>query len=158
MTDSLDQQHIHSCNVVNVQFGKNVSYINPCNLYECIIGSNVFIGPFVEIQSGAVIGNRTRISSHSFICSKVHIGDDCFIAHGVMFTNDLFRDGSTNNDSATWKETHVGNNVCIGSGSVLLPVSICDHVVIGAGSIVTKDINESGIYAGNPAIKLRNFC
>jgi acetyltransferase-like isoleucine patch superfamily enzyme len=84
------------------------------------------------------------------------VGEDCFIGHGVMFINDTFADGGpAGRDASKWKATEIGNNVSLGSNATILPVSICDHVVIGAGSVVTKDINEPGIYAGNPCRKLR---
>ena len=138
----------------DVQFGSNVRLVEPCNLYECSIGDDCFIGPFVEIQKGVRIGNRCKIQSHSFICELVRIGDDCFIGHGVMFVNDLFSEGKPAGDRAKWKSTAIGNHVAIGSNATILPVTICDHVVIGAGAVVTKDILEPGTYAGNPARKL----
>ena len=82
----------------NVKFGKNCTVIEPSNLYECELGNDVFVGPFVEITKGVKIGDRTRVSSHSFICNLVNIGKDCFIAHGVMFTNDLFKEGKISRD------------------------------------------------------------
>ena len=98
----------------------------------------------------------TKIQSHSFICELVSIGDECFIGHGVMFINDLFANGGpANGDKNIWKSTSIGDNVSIGSNSTILPIKICDNVVIGAGSVVTKDIKESGIYAGNPARKIK---
>lgn len=139
----------------DVQFGEGVTVIEPSNLYECRIGDNAFIGPFVEVQRGAVIGKRTRIQSHSFVCELVTIGDDCFIGHGVMFINDLFSDGGPAASAANWKPTCIGNHVSIGSNATILPVTICDHVVIGAGAVVTKNITEPGVYVGNPAVKLR---
>lgn len=129
----------------------------PCNLYGCILKENVFVGPFSEIQRGVVVGANTRIQSHAFICSLVHIGAFCFIGHGVVFTNDLFKEGHPSLDPSLWKETHVGDHVSIGSNATILPVSICNHVVVGAGSVVTKDISISGIYAGNPARLLRHL-
>lgn len=137
--------------------GDGVKVIAPCNLYECILGDGVFVGPFVEIQSGTKIGARTRIQSHSFICSLVEIGEDCFIGHGVMFINDLFSNGFPSPSSDGWKPTKIGNQVSIGSNATILPVNICDGVVIGAGSVVCKDITERGIYAGNPAKKIRDL-
>lgn len=143
--------------IVDVQMGADVQWVAPCNLYGCTIGDACFIGPFVEIQRGVIIGKRCRIQSHSFICEKVTIGDDCFIGHGVMFTNDLWKDGGPAGDPAKWSPTLVGNKVSIGSNVTLLPVSIVDGTVIGAGSVVTKDITEPGYYAGNPARKLRSL-
>lgn len=148
---------IYKTKVRDVTFGTNCIVIKPSNIYECELKDNVFIGPFCEVQKGVTIGKNTRIQSHSFICELVTIGDDCFIGHGVMFVNDLFRDGKPSPDKNDWKKTEIGNNVSIGSNATILPVKICDNVVIGAGSIVTKNINESGVYAGSPAKKLRGI-
>jgi len=136
---------------------ENVTIIEPCNLYECELDNNVFVGPFCEIQKGVKIGKNTRIQSHSFICELVIIGENCFIGHGVMFINDLFSEGRPSDDKSQWKKTYIANNVSIGSNATILPVQICANVVIGAGSVVTKDINEEGIYAGNPAKKIRDL-
>lgn len=139
-------------------FGKEVKVIEPVNIYGCSIGSNCFIGPFVEIQKDVNIGENTKIQSHSFICELVTIGNNCVISHGVMFINDLFSNGGpANGDKNLWKNTKIGNNVSIGSNATILPVSICNNVVIGAGSVVTKDISEPGIYVGNPAKLLRKL-
>jgi len=144
------------CGIKNVKFGLNVKVIEPVNLYECEIGNNVFIGPFVEIQKNVKIGDSTKVQSHSFICELVTIGSNCFISHGVMFINDKFQKGGpAQGDKSMWKETKVGNNVSIGTNSTILPVQIADNVVIGAGSVVTKDIKEIGVYVGNPARKIR---
>jgi acetyltransferase-like isoleucine patch superfamily enzyme len=152
----MNQPILYTAQIKNVAFGSNVKVVEPVNLYGCIIGDDCFVGPFVEIQKGVVIGNRTRVQSHSFICELVTIGDDCFIGHGVMFVNDLFAfGGPASGNEAAWKKTVIGNRVSIGSNATLLPVSICDQVVIGAGAVVTKDITEQGIYAGNPARLLR---
>lgn len=139
--------------IKDVVFGNNVKIINPVNLYGCIIDDDAFIGPYVEIQKGVKIGKKTRVQSHSFICEFVIIGDNCFISHGVKFVNDLFSDGKpAGGDQTKWKSTTVGKNVSIGTNATILPVNICDDVVIGAGSVVTRNITKSGIYAGNPAI------
>lgn len=139
-----------------VKFGKNVKVVKPVNLYECIIGDDCFIGPFVEIQKDVVIGDRCRIQSHAFICEIVTVGNDCVISHGVMFINDTFSiGGPAGGDKALWKSTHIGDHVSIGTNSTILPVKICSHVVIGAGAVVTKDVSEPGIYAGNPARLIR---
>ena len=141
--------------ITDVQFGTNVKVVEPVNLYGCSIGDDCFIGPYTEIQKGVVIGEKTKIQSHSFICELVHIGSHCFIGHGVMFINDLFKEGGpAGGDQTKWASTKIGNHVSIGSNATLLPVSICDHVVIGAGSVVTKDITEPGNYAGNPARRI----
>jgi len=138
--------------IVNVNKHDSVKIIEPVNLYGCTLSEYVFVGPFVEIQSNVFIGKNTRIQSHTFICSNVKIGIDCFIAHGVMFTNDKFSDMKINHDQ--FLNTVIGNKVLIGSNATILPVEICDDVVIGAGSVVTKNITEKGIYAGNPAKKI----
>ena len=122
--------------------------IQPVNLYGCTLEENVFVGPFTEIQSDVLIGKNTRIQSHTFICTNVKIGENCFIGHGVMFTNDKFTNRQL---SKNFLPTRLGNKVYIGSNSTILPVEICDDVVIGAGSVVTKDITKAGTYAGNPA-------
>ncbi len=138
--------------IVDVKFGVNVKLVEPLNLYGCSIGDDCFIGPFTEIQKGVVVGEKTKIQSHSFICELVSIGHHCFVGHGVMFINDVFSEGGpAAGDKTKWKATRIGNHVSIGSNATLLPVSICDHVVIGAGAVITKDITEPGTYAGNPA-------
>jgi acetyltransferase-like isoleucine patch superfamily enzyme len=144
--------NISDIGIRNVTFGENVSIINPVNLYGCSIGDNSFIGPFVEIQRNATIGHRTRVQSHCFICELVSIGNDCFIGHGVMFINDSFSIGEPAYERQDlWEKTKIGNHVTIGSNTTILPVTICDNVVIGAGAVVTRDISEPGIYVGNPA-------
>lgn len=145
-----------SAQIKDVVFGVDVKVIQPVNMYGCSIGEQCFVGPFVEIQKNTTIGARTRIQSHSFICELVTIGDDCFIGHGVMFINDLFTSGGpAGGDKTKWKHTQIGNNVSIGSNATIMPVSICDGAVIGAGTVVTKDITQKGIYAGNPAKLIR---
>jgi acetyltransferase-like isoleucine patch superfamily enzyme len=144
--------------VRDVQFGSNVKIVEPVNLYGCSIGDDCFIGPFTEIQQGAVIGKRSRIQSHTFICDLVTLGDDCFIGHGVVFINDLFSEGGpASGDRTKYKTTTIGHHVSIGSNATILPVNIADHTVIGAGAVVTKDITEPGIYAGNPAKLVRTL-
>lgn len=147
---------LREVSIVDVSFGDNVTVVQPVNLYGCSIGNDVFVGPFTEIQKGVTIDARTRVQSHSFICELVAIGEDCFIGHGVMFTNDVFADGGpARGNKDLWRATNIGNRVSIGSNSTLLPVSICDDVVVGAGSVVTRDITLPGVYAGNPARRLR---
>jgi acetyltransferase-like isoleucine patch superfamily enzyme len=149
---------LKSISIKNVDFGSNVTIIEPVNLYGCSIGDDSFVGPFVEIQKNTTIGKNTKIQSHSFICELVSIGDECFIGHGVMFINDLFSEGKpANGNKDFWKNTKIGNNVSIGSNATILPVEICDHVVIGAGAVVTKNIVESGVYVGNPAKKIKEI-
>jgi acetyltransferase-like isoleucine patch superfamily enzyme len=143
---------LRQADIVNVSFGDNVTVVQPVNIYGCTIGDGVFIGPFVEIQKDVTIGSGTRIQSHTFICELVTIGHECMIAHGVMFINDLFSNGGpARGDKRLWKSTNIGNRVSIGSNATILPVTVCDDVVIGAGAVVTKDITVPGTYAGNPA-------
>ena len=142
--------------IVDVTFGDRVTIVEPANIYGCTIGDDCFVGPFVEIQKAVRIGPRTRIQSHSFICELVEIGADCFVGHGVMFINDTFsRGGPARGRKELWKRTQVGSGVSIGSNATIMPVSICDGVVIGAGAVVTKDIDIRGVYAGSPARRLR---
>ena len=141
--------------IVDVEFGDDVTVVEPVNLYGCTLGDGVFVGPFVEIQKGVCIGARTRVQSHAFICELVSIGEDCFISHGAKFINDPFSiGGPAHGDRSQWKETVVGDRVSIGTNATIMPVSICDDVVIGAGAVVTKAISDSGTYAGNPARKM----
>jgi acetyltransferase-like isoleucine patch superfamily enzyme len=143
--------------ILNVDFGENVKVVQPVNIYGCKIGDNCFVGPFVEIQKDVSIGCNSKIQSHTFVCELVTIGNDCFIGHGVVFVNDLFtKGGPAQGDKTLWKATVIGNQVSIGSNATILPVSICDNVVIGAGSVVTKNIDTPGVYAGNPAKFLKN--
>lgn len=142
----------------DVVCGDGVKIVEPCNLYECYLADHVFVGPFVEIQKGVMVGARTKVQSHSFVCELVTIGEDCFIGHGVMFINDTFANGGpAGGDLNKWKATKVGNHVSLGSNATIMPVEICDYVIVGAGSVVTKDICESGVYAGNPCRKLREI-
>jgi len=144
--------------IKDVKAHETVKVIMPSNLYGCELAEDVFVGPFVEIQKNVKIGARTKVQSHAFVCELVTIGADCFIGHGVMFINDLFSNGGpAGGDSTKWKSTQIGNKVSIGSNATILPVNICDEVVIGAGSVVTKDIIEPGIYAGNPAKRIRGL-
>jgi acetyltransferase-like isoleucine patch superfamily enzyme len=142
--------------VVGVQFGERVKVVQPANIYGCTIGDDSFIGPFVEIQKSVSIGKRCRIQSHTFICELVTIGDDCFVGHGVMFINDLFSTGGpARGNTSLWRSTRIGSKVSIGSNATILPVDICEGVVIGAGAVVTKPITVPGVYAGNPARLIR---
>lgn len=145
-------------NLKNVKIGKNVSIFSFVNAYECSIDDGSRIGTFVEIQRGVVIGKNCKISSHSFLCEGVHIEDNVFIGHGVMFTNDLFpratnSDGSLQTE-ADWKviETHVKKGASIGSNATILcGITIGENALIGAGAVVTKDVSPNTIVAGNPA-------
>ncbi len=139
--------------IKNVKFGKNVKIIEPVNLYGCEIGDNCFIGPFVEIQKNVVIKQNTRIQSHSFICEYVKIGKNCFIGHGVNFINDKFKNNKLIKKSKKLLRTIVMDNVKIGSNSTILPIKIENNVVIGAGSVVSKNCKKNLIYFGNTAKK-----
>lgn len=126
------------------------------NLYECEIGKNCMIGPFVEIQKGAKIGDNVRVSSHSFICSCVTIEDDVFIGHGVTFTNDKNPTVKAAIEKTQKMEpTLVKRGASIGSNATILPVTIGENALIGAGSVVAKDVPDNTIVAGNPARILR---
>ena len=154
----MGQPTIKTAAIRNVTFGEGVTVVEPANLYECSIGDGCFIGPFVEIQKGAKIGSRCKVQSHAFICELVTIGDDCFISHGAMFINDIFAGGGpARGNKDLWKTTTIGNNVSIGTNATILPVVVTDNVVIGAGAVVTKNILEPGVYAGNPARKIRSL-
>jgi acetyltransferase-like isoleucine patch superfamily enzyme len=149
---------IRKAGVVDVVFGAGVTLVEPVNLYGCTIGNDCFIGPFVEIQRDVVVGDRCRIQSHAFICELVSIGEDCFVSHGAMFINDLFAiGGPAKGRRELWRTTKIGNGVSIGTNTTILPVTICDRAVIGAGAVVTKDITVPGIYVGNPARLLRQL-
>ena len=148
----MNQPIIFESAIREVCFGKDVKIVQPVNIYQCKLGDHVFIGPFTEIQKEVTIGNNTKVQSHTFICELVSIGHDCFIGHGVMFVNDLFLEGKpAQGNKELWKSTNIGNHVSIGSNATILPVSVCDNVVIGAGAVVTKNISQPGTYAGNPA-------
>jgi acetyltransferase-like isoleucine patch superfamily enzyme len=142
----------------NVRLGKDVRIFNFVNAYGCSIDDNSKVGAFVEIQKGSSIGKNCKISSHTFICEGVHIEDNCFIGHGVMFTNDLFPratnpDGSPQTE-ADWKliETHVKKGASIGSNATILcGITIGENALIGAGSVVTKNVAANTVVAGNPA-------
>jgi len=142
----------------NVSVGQNVKIFSFVNAYNCSIDDNSKIGTFVEIQKGATIGKSCKISSHSFICEGVHISDQVFIGHGVMFTNDLFPratnpDGSPQTD-ADWHlvETFVKKGASIGSNATILcGITIGENALVGAGAVVVKDVPNNAIVAGNPA-------
>ncbi len=133
---------------------ESVRIVGWVNIYDSTIGRDSFVGPFVEI-GGAVIGDRTYVSSHSYVCPGVVIGNDTFVAHGVQFTNDIFVDSpdwkSPVNKKFVLRKTYVGNGVRIGSGALILPVSIGDGAIIGAGAVVTRDVNPGETVVGNPS-------
>ncbi len=138
------------------QLGRETRIYHPdmVNLYDCEIGDGSTVGPFVEIQRGVVIGERCKISSHTFICAGVTVGNRVFIGHGVMFTNDLYPVIDSENLHVP---TVVEDDVAIGSGATILPVRIGAGAIIGAGAVVTRDVAPFSIVAGNPARPLRRF-
>lgn len=144
--------------LTNVKVGENVRIFNFVNAYGCEIGDNTKVGSFVEIQKGATIGKNCKISSHTFVCEGVHIEDNVFIGHGVMFTNDLFPratnpDGSQQTES-DWNlvETYIKKGASIGSGATILcGITIGENTLVGAGSVVVKDVPSNSIVVGNPA-------
>jgi acetyltransferase-like isoleucine patch superfamily enzyme len=148
----------------NVKVGKDVNIYDFVNLYGCAIGDNTKIGHFVEIQKGARIGKNCKISSHTFICEGVTIEDDVFIGHNVTFTNDIYPRASNENgelqtaDDWACEPTVVKQGASIGSGATLLPkVTVGENAIIGAGSVVTKNVPAGTIVAGNPARILRKI-
>ncbi len=144
--------------IVNARFGGGVTVVEPANVYGCTIGDDTFVGPFTEIQKDVTIGKRCRIQSHAFICELVTIGDDCFIGHGVMFVNDRFATGGpARGRKELWQPTVIGDRVSIGSNATIMPVNIASGTVIGAGAVVTKDIENAGVYAGNPARRIKEL-
>lgn len=142
----------------NVTLGENVRIFNFVNAYGCSIDDNSKVGAFVEIQKGVSIGKNCKISSHSFLCEGVHIEDNVFIGHGVMFTNDLFpratnADGSQQTE-ADWKviQTHVKKGASIGSNATILcGITIGENALVGAGAVVTKNVPPNTVVAGSPA-------
>ncbi len=154
----MDNVTLLTSGIKEVKMGKGVKIVQPVNMYGCSIGDGCFIGPFVEIQKEVTVGNNCKVQSHTFICELVNIGEECFIGHGVMFINDVFsKGGPARGDKSLWKPTKIGNHVSIGSNATIMPVTICDHVVVGAGAVVTKNIDQPGVYAGNPAKFIRNI-
>ena len=113
---SINKPLFYSSSIRDVKFGKDVTCVEPCNLYECKIGDFSFIGPFVEIQSDVKIGKNCKIQSHSFVCSKVKIGDNCFIGHAVTFTNDLFAKGHPSTNENDWLPTIIEDSVSVDVG------------------------------------------
>ncbi len=146
----------------DVKLGKNVQIFNFVNLYGCEIGDNSKVGTFVEIQKGARVGKNCKISSHTFICEGVRIDDNCFIGHNVTFINDIYpravrEDGGMQSEE-DWKciPTLVKRGASIGSSATILcGVTIGENAIVGAGSVVTKDVPPDTIFAGNPARMIR---
>jgi acetyltransferase-like isoleucine patch superfamily enzyme len=154
----------YQCISDDVKLGKNVKLSKFINLYGCTIGDNTKIGAFVEIQKNATVGNNCKISSHTFICEGVTIEDNVFIGHGVTFINDTYP-RATNPDGglqteADWtvEPTLVKEGASIGSGSTILAkMTIGENAMVGAGSVVTKNVSANTIVAGNPARLLRKI-
>ena len=148
----------------DVKLGKNVKIFSFVNLYGCEIGDNTKLGTFVEVQKNATIGRNCKISSHTFICEGVMIGDNVFIGHNVTFINDPYPRSTTKAGKLQTEEdwicvpTHVQNGASIGSGATLLcGISIGENSIVGAGSVVTEDVPADTIVAGNPARILRKI-
>jgi acetyltransferase-like isoleucine patch superfamily enzyme len=145
-----------TCILNDVTLGERVIFYSFVNLYGCAIGDDTRIGAFVEIQRGASIGKRCKISSHTFVCEGVHVGDDVFVGHGVMFINDKTPRASIDGKpiSSEWKmeETFIEDGASIGSNATILcGVRIGKAALIGAGSVVTRDVPAGAVVAGNPA-------
>ena len=150
--------------IVDVQFGDQVVVIEPVNLYGCVLGDHVFVGPFVEIQANVRIGHRTRIQSHSFICEGVTIEDQVFVGHHVVFINDRYpravNQGGELQTEVDWtmEPTVVKRRASIGSGAVILcNVTVGENAMVGAGSVVTKDVPANTVVVGNPARIIRTI-
>ncbi len=154
----------YACISDDVKLGENVKLSKFINLYGCTIGDNTKIGAFVEIQKNAFIGNNCKISSHTFICEGVNIEDDVFIGHGVVFINDTFPratiPGGALQTEEDWRveRTLIKKGASIGSGATILSnVTIGEKAIVGAGSVVTKDVPPNTVFAGNPARFLRDI-
>ena len=150
------------CIADDVKLGKDVKLSKFINLYGCTVGDETKIGAFVEIQKNATVGRRCKISSHTFICEGVSIEDNVFVGHGVIFINDSYPRATTPDGDlqteADWKveQTIVKRGASIGSGSTILSrVTIGEDAIVGAGSVVTRDVPSRSIVAGNPAKLLR---
>ena len=154
----MNSPQLKRAGIVDVTCGRNVTIVEPANVYGCSLGDDVFVGPFVEIQKGVRVGRRVKIQSHSFLCEGVHVDDEAFIGHGVMFINDRLP-RSTRDDGAlkgdqdwTCEPTHIGRRASIGSNATILcGVRVGAEAMVGAGAVVTKDVPARAVVAGNPA-------
>lgn len=136
--------------VDNCWIGDNVTIWRFANLYGCIVGDNSTVGPWVEIQSAATVGENTTVSSHTHVSTKTQIGDHCFIGHGVMFINNQNPPG----EFEDWEPIVIGDNVVIGSNASIMPVEIGDGATVGAGAVVTEDVQPGATVVGNPAKRI----
>ena len=134
--------------VKNVKVGEGTKIWEFANVYGCEIGKNCMIGSYVEIQPDVKIGNNVKVQSHSFLCSLVTVEDDVFIAHGVMTINDIH---PPSHDPKKWKPTLIKKGAVIGSNATLMPVTIGENSIVGAGAVVTKDVPDNCVVVGNPA-------
>ena len=164
MPDEMSTQQKYLCVAEDVKLGQNVKLAQFINLYGCEIGDETKVGAFVEIQKNARVGRRCKVSSHTFICEGVTIEDHVFIGHGVTFINDMFPRAATSSGELQtendWKveKTLVKKGASIGSGSTILAnVVIGEHALVGAGSVVTRDVPDHAVVAGNPARVLRRL-
>lgn len=147
----MDVTHL-SIQIRDVNFGNQVQIVEPVNMYECTIGDETKIGPFVEVQSDVVIGKNVIISSHSFICSYVTIEDDVFVGHGVVTINDVHPPSKRRTGtSEQWKKTCIKKGAVIGSNATLFPVTIGKNAIVGAGAVVIQDVPDNAVVVGNPA-------
>ena len=162
MTSIPATTHSYQCIAPDVKLGRDVKLSKFINLYGCEIGDETKIGAFVEVQKNASVGRRCKISSHTFICEGVHIEDNVFVGHGVTFINDIYPRATTAEGNlqseADWKveQTVVREGASIGSAATILAgITIGENAIVGAGSVVTKDVPPNSIVAGNPAKFLR---
>jgi len=153
-------QYIENCNVgdgteiaefvamQDCEIGENCRIWRFVNLYGCTIGDDCMIGSLVEIQNEVEIGNRSRIQSHAFVCSRVTIGAEVFVSHGAKFVNDLY---PPSGDEENWEDTVVRKDASIGTNATILPVEIGKNALVGAGAVVVKDVPANAVVVGNPA-------